>query len=125
MSALIKLQAVGLFNLISVLGFLKNFRLACSINGIHEDPVLSLFNFVMIKSVSTELNGRSGSDSRRRKASQSATVISRIIYIYIMYKVVVILLEKNVNDKIIGERNLEIMKTDKIIAKTESKIKRF
>lgn len=44
------------FDSISIIGFLKNFKLACHTNGMHEGAAMWLFHFFINKTVSTVQN---------------------------------------------------------------------
>lgn len=60
------------FQPISIVRFLRNFKLACETNGVHEGSPIWLFNFFMKNSSSAVLNTRSASSQKTQIWNLSA-----------------------------------------------------
>lgn len=64
------------FDLTSITGYQKSFKLACATNGIRESALMRLLNFFMNGSTSVILNAQINADSSRRKPFLKMTVQS-------------------------------------------------
>lgn len=75
MTAQMNPHTFDLLNPISVIGFLRNFKLACGTNQIHESVALWPFHFFMKKSFSAASQSRLASNqmARTRVSSKAKT----------------------------------------------------
>lgn len=86
-------------NPISILGFLKNFKLACHSDVRNEGAAMELLNFFRNQSASEVLNERLSAEPTDTKASRKPTVNSTYLTSY--PQVVKFLLEKYATDDVV------------------------
>lgn len=67
MTAQMKPHPFNPFDPISIIGFLRNFKLACDTNGVYKDLVMWLFHFLMNETTSAVLNARLSADGIGKK----------------------------------------------------------
>lgn len=99
MAAKIKPHSFNLFHTISIIGFVKNPTIACSMNGVYKGAAMLLFYFLIAKTGFTVLNERLSAEDTETKHSRSTT--SKIGYCTTHFQVVDFLHKTYATDEVI------------------------
>lgn len=101
MTAQIEPHNINLFDPISITGYLKKFKLACSTNGVHKGAAVWMFLFFIEKNASERLNARLVQSAPSKKYSRSATKTIKYFTVYL--QVVNVLSKTYATDEVIVE----------------------